>query len=1145
MAATDKSGDTFTVLIVPDQAMTAAAIAAAPSSSYTQAGPRAPGVCEPQGDYEAVVEAVGDMAAGTELRILGQRTGHPIPGGGELVWYYQGDADAANRGSNVPQTPWAHEFVQFSLTADKTANPHMVNLPWSDVVLVAYQMLDGAGNEDLIVSWRNTGTGAFTDVTVWNGTGAGQTDLHPCLVPLPDESVLCFSFAEHIRDGSGSPESQIRCHRSTDDGVSWTLMQDSCLRNTLQRITETGVTNYVSTFTRHGIEAGGADYFTPQRMRAAYNPVTGQILLCVWTQYTESGGTYGTYRDITFQYASNDLGGTLDCVEITDEDVWAPGAIDILCVDGVFHFYYVGVTDQLARLRKIANAYTPLSNAAVTQINTDPNSATTPVWGTVTGASPGDTFDRVELASCLDEDGTIYVYGLAFATQPHGMTLRSQDSGATWWQMGDSSSGSGTGPNGGFAHWHRNQAVALVPRPSDFCACWQRGRALVAGNSVTQAGSPTNPDGGISLRYLGNYSNVTMPGYLARLSPLDERCAWEEIYVPIDLPTAGTWTHPSAGGTVAMVAPGALSITTTAVQQDYYRYALDSTSGADVRGAIVLAENDVITGGATNADDIFLRINIGDAGHSHDVSLRYDSAAGGTITVIDNDGGPATLGTIVIDTTAVVQVLVAIDGDGAGAGSLEVWYRAGDTDSDQSWTVGISEDGTLGDGGAVGTAVVEFGNARTAAAAAQATWRIVCITENVYTGNQLIGFSAPDDLSGRQASSRAVSYDGGTRIKVSDGPVRRGDLWHADTAYEHPVSRVVPDESESPRVRWRSTGETKEIIAVALDAALLGTVESRPDCDTIGCAIIDTGGSWRTGLFRREDTAAGLVTVATIDLAYGRETMDYTLVGRTLVPQAASTDKPTFFRDEVAGYTARIGAKYRAVGSNSAGVWDLNTAGPPLLLQLEGIDGTEATPGAASLWSPRGAALAHLLGETTTEYVLEIDAQTTLDGYMELGALIMGPAYYFGRHPAWGRSYTLERGYEREQTPDGTTRRVQRQPPRHVIELAWERAGFDETDARGSTPNYVTASTDGSAIPVGFYSGAARDLFHLARRLDGKAVALVESVPRDASTSYMESRASHVHYGYIDADIRLEEVLGDPNSTQVLRVARLTFREIT
>ena len=670
----------------------------------------------------------------------------------------------------------------------------------------------------------------------------------------------------------------------------------------------------------------------------------------------------------------------------------------------------------------------------------------------------------------------------------------------------------------------RSTVAAVYMAPLTVCAQW--GRLLVFHTWESTSGTF---DDSLGVTYLGGYSTVTMTGFQKYALDLD-RVAWEVWWGPLDIPNNMGWTATGAG-TGTLQAPGELRIATGANTRFYSR----TPAGTAAEGMTVLVDMAVITGGSVADDRTAIRL-INAA--SNDVSIRFSQTA---IRVWDNQAGAQVGSDVSLAVSSGVQVLVSMATD-----KISLWARLTDTSHDRNWTPGPTNAAIVT--GVAVNAELRWGNI--ASSTSESDWVQVSYTSDDFNGLGLHGGQTnPDDLWARQYSANLVAIDDGVKIKAIDGPARRGDLFNVNTRYDYAVERIFPPESRSPRVRFRSVDTAEHRIALALDTTLLGTAESEPGCDLVGIALL--GINWRLGKLQRYDVGtAAWVTVATIDAATGMTPLVFLRNGNSVIPDG-STSPFNAVADEFRGSTFELSATVkRRIKWHAEGRWDSAYAGRKLQFHLESVAG--ADPGASAagrLWAQNVVVLVNMAGEQGAGWRLVIDSQTTVDGYLEVGNIVIGPAFLFGTQYGWGRAQATERGWTRTEAQDRTSRIRETAPDPRVVSFAWEE-GVDSSNVYGSDPDYVVASTTAGSLPVASKWGTILEVFGLSRQVRAHPVVYLPRVVKStgAGTDVIHlTRREQFLYGVMDSDVEITSPLGnEQESTQgeIMRCAVVIREEV-
>ncbi|MCP4850480.1 MAG: hypothetical protein GY900_01955, partial [Actinomycetia bacterium] len=833
--------DSFRGLLIQDPRITGVD---STESVLSEAGPR-PGVPVPQQQTAMVLQATGDQAAGKQLRVQTLHSGSPVAGTrAGFVWQYEGDADW--RGWDLPTVPTHWESIRWLTGVDTTEVSakylHAVTLADRSIVTAFEVAATAPTTRDMVqVQVRDPTTGAWgSEVTVYTQAGGYSTGRasHPCMLQLPGGRLLLWHWVE-----LSSGAMQIRMHYSDDGGATWDVGSASCLPIQID-------------YTAEGVGATGYDAFA--RLRAGY--LDGDILLLAGVRVANNSIGAGNTRDIFRQYASSDLGSTFTQVsESTYTDTNYTGSHqDIVSHDGAlivgWASGYVSVNQRTVAgsMSSVWQDFQTISlyGIASGEISTELAAA----------ATSGSQVSDADFALVSADDGALYqiqratVTGGGGAHLNSGLIARSFDGGLTWAYLGQSPIGTMNGGN-----WWTCGDAATHPR--DFAAVWHEGRIVLLHHWDA---NPGNEDNSVAALYLGGYSTVTLPG--APSAVFAERVNWTTTWLPFDEPQNVAGWSLSGAGTTAL-AGGALNISTS-TQSALHTVAPTGTNTEGLICAGSVLEN---SGGSVLSGTIIVNVRVADGAADYEVQLRIGGAsATGNIKLTDMNGSD--IGTVVLDTTAGVDFLIAISD-----ANVTWWVRPRSNGSDREWTAGTASTTLTSNGTPAAAHQIQWGHA--GASTADSDWFSFHYTEASYTGDQMSeGQTNPDDLAARAYATAPVYVDGGTSIKAFDGPTLSADKWNINTRADYAVDRLLPTVAPSPRNTWRSigTGETK--IAFALDPTI--TAASRSGNTVIGVAVM--GANFRTFSIEGDTGGGSWSQLATFDAAEGMASMAFTRAGNSL-----------------------------------------------------------------------------------------------------------------------------------------------------------------------------------------------------------------------------------------------------------------------
>lgn len=191
-----------------------------------------------------------------------------------------------------------------------------------------------------------------------------------------------------------------------------------------------------------------------------------------------------------------------------------------------------------------------------------------------------------------------------------------------------------------------------------------------------------------------------------------------------------------------------------------------------------------------------------------------------------------------------------------------------------------------------------------------------------------------------------------------------------------------------------------------------------------------------------------------------------------------------------------------------------------------------------------------LLGATYSAYRIKIGAaQGTVEGYYEIGAIVIGPLFLFADSYAWGRSIETTANTELTEDRDWTTHSRVLGPDRRVVEFGWT----DPVDefAYGATspnPDYIKTTTTAGSLPSGSKGATIRQMEGYLRQLDGADTPVVyfpEIVKStlQADDDRVYNRRDQFVYGRIVSKVRRDTVMGTEGVDELVRLTKVTIQE--
>jgi len=1077
---------------------------ASTDSSYSQSGPR-PGVAEPAVDTELVVETSGSQSAKGQLELLARRAGHPTPTDGAFVWRDVAGGDGTDEYKGRDRYMSVTGWDPFDMTADDVLEPPLDVLRLASGKLLCTGLTDSTGNR--YVSQYDPSTSTWgTPVAI--GVQDGTNRRCSCLVQL-----------DRVYDGATEPrvllfmvtpdEYQIDVHRSDDEGATWTIHSQRCCDVAI-------------------VDSAGDPFTAMRKLSAAHNDE--QIVLFLYAEDGDHGNL------VIHQWASSDLGGTLQEVARAStpsaDDDWREPSVSALPEGGfVMTCHVAEYTTAGTYSHRFGSAYTDFREGLVVAI-----------W---TGLVVSN--DWISGCSWIDEDGVLYALYNRYnsgSTQWELQLAQSRDFGASW-SLYESQ----------VLTWESN-----VDYLNRFDCTSTAGRAALC--TRWYVGSATTYEGdSVACVWLGGYSEHTLPdsthdsdlsfeevnalGY----APATTSQANGELYLPVDLPAALTWTGVDTWST--LTAAGELQINPTAATQIY-----QSTKGAGETKVMLEFAVRVPAGqGSKTTDRIAVKLRLGDgAGYEYEASIQLDDTG---FRIYDVHGAAHLAGTATPDFTSKVHVRVAMEkfAGTPGTCTIRTWY-ASDAHA-REWTESLT--GTLTDrGGAYAANRIQWGHLATSSDTSH--WSMVGYSYDVNAWSEDPAFyslfcsnwSNPECLSPAAFSGLPVGVHDGVRVRARSGPCAVGQTWDITTRYDHPVSNLDPRISGSPSRTWRSSADNVEewITWDLEDVDATTWLEG----DAICCFVLNS--NVRQVVFEGKPGAGAWVTLATMEADTDYSGIRYERNGVAVRPDEAqvTTAERYLFPEDHVGDTFDLGAggegnQYRKILHNSGGAWrgsGVTTMRPTLI--LEDVEAGNPSSGTGAIWRRSfGAVVSSHWGETYDHYRIRIPAQHTRDDYYEIGNVVIGTVRLLARRYDRGYQYVHVQPLSLQERPDLTTTARPVGKLRRELTFSWVDTGFDLTELDLAQPDVDYVAIGSGNEPAGVFGETGRLVEGIVRRAEQATcpVLLLTALEKQtgASKVQQESRTRAMFWGRIVTDPMSPAVLGHETRSEFEQLQPITMIE--
>lgn len=880
---------------------------------------------------------------------------------------------------------------------------------------------------------------------------------------------------------ASSDEHQIGMSYSDDRGLTWQVGQDECLLSTVDTAPD-----------------------TPGRLRAAYS--RGRMLLLA------------AVEDRIYQFASDDGGATFEEVDEYSDDVC--DFPEVVVLNGSFvvawlQYDAAASPTVLPRVAVLGSPYDALA-AATKVIVDDAGSAR---FGTVSGGS----FTGGDLALWVDDDGVVFMAGRDVDDQYAGYTLSSRDGGVTWLGVGH---GDGTGDG---ANWWRLDSSSFYVR--DFCAVSHRGRTLLLHAFATLGSGYGQAPYSLCMTALGGYSTLTLPLYDATSLTYRAQCGWAYTWLAADMPETGAspYTAVTAGS-------AAVSLGSTGMNVDHAGSAASTASWyADPTttlpdGLAAILDVDAVDG------DVFISLRISNGADSYELKVTVSDTAitlRDVVAAVDED----TVATTELATG--VQIAVALNNVDTPAdnGTAVVWFRPRGLGEDREWTR-MEVQVTMSKGSAT-TSRVQWGTL-SGNANCDANFRIAC-----YSSGNLTGFARwaeapdnPDDLLGRAYSLRPTAVVQGLRVAAVGGPTFRDETWSIEPRFTFAIGNIDPATQPSPEVRWRSTDETEQTITWSFGATSASAM--RQLSPVLGLFLGRV--NFRSATLYGRNTLGTWVSLATIDTSHEHANLTYTRAGKMVLPGAGGSSRHFALHELVGARFDFDATDIRLITQSSAGSWQSGTMQTRII--IDDVDGAPASgSGGAILARDITVVVPGGGGTSYYQFKLVISAQSTAEGYFEIGQAVLGPAFLFAHPYDYGRALEVAPQQAVTESRRGARRVARRGAARRSVDLPFTSAMYTKPIA-GTSPA-ADFIQDGTGAAWGIPADQPGSLHGLVHFLDGAVSPAVYLPLLSASASQQTLvHPTQMLYGRLMSEsVRLDHVHGEDLDGDTWRGSVLRIEE--
>lgn len=771
--------------------------------------------------------------------------------------------------------------------------------------------------------------------------------------------------------------------------------------------------------------------------------------------------------------------------------------------------------------------------------NTDPYFNTIgSAWETFGVSASGTRVTSVNTTkncwASMDPNGRIYVWTQEGVAKSLVFCHFSDDEGATWRKH----------------HWPLFSAAATA----DADPYLATGKIVHAGGAFWMLNKAVD---GVSTRSflffkLGGYSNVINRLGSSSPFPDDERigsgggdingCSWTATSLPV---AQGCWTLTSSGTrSETLTTPGQNVIQSTTTGTNYYASATVPGNQRLIGGCSFACTSGGTTATAKPGVDII--VSNGANG------MRLQICATTTSFVVRDNAG--VLATVNVDMTTSMQFRWALSQTNT---AFEVYYKR---PFDEVWALAYGTNAAATP--ALALSQCFWGHVGATSATTTSKWDYFWYA----TSGELYPWASPlsastinartDMMFGRLVSAlpvplgvRAATGQKVAYVRLTDGPGYVGDSWTVAPRYDHGVENLHWQGQPSPRRTWRST-QTAADESISWD---LTTTQDTTLGQYIAFALLNINFA-SAKLQAQTHASGGWVDLATLDATKGFASLGWHRASgsdRVTVVSTSGAAGRYVQADEFVGCTVNLGGKLRRIRAHTEGTWTgdvVAVGGRAVELWLDGLDGTEGTGGFLDIWAKNAVVFLHpTIGDHYRRWRLTITAQTTYEGYFEIGNIVLGHLFVAGLFPTWSTVTAYGMNSTSSESADLVIRTKEKGPPRRTLTWDWSD-GADQTGIRGTSaiPDYLTpdpSATDGIAtwLDVPFKLAA---LLRHCKSGEIPVVACSQIPALSGATAVTVTDPSLFLYGRIAGDISLEHVQGDEGVDEVYRVAAFPVVEL-
>ena len=1075
-------------------------------STITQNGSLA-GVPINQGS-SLVLTARGKQSKTIEIET--KKAGH-IQDGAGFVWKFEGDAlqygmEPPNKIMDVKQLK--------TQTLSSTYRPHDSINTTSGEILISYSHLDAgtAKLEVLQIAVDGSTTSRLID-SVDNAKLLGN-ERYSALCEMPDKSIILAAWAVDSVDEVAN----INIFRSTDIGITWTLVSSKGIKNDI---------DVSSTF------GGGNPGNELQRIRIA--ATNHQVMLLASVNLHD---TSKAHCSMVYQFASTNEGLFYKFIAKSDPAASANTFYlpDVVTYNDIFIINYISSIDTMDFIR-FSNAYDSLFDV----LGLTPSNTVSGLFATLTSNRLIDGDKSMH----LDSSGRLYVYvtrvggGYLHGLYSDLAGISSDDYAKTWYILNDKT--------GNLNNVGSVEPVLDTRTPGGVAMGGIESITSVSGQGNQYVFSNWKPAGvnayaqGIFQLSFGGWSSQQY----GKLKEFAEDYSWGhniQDYIPVDLPAqGGVWTK-NTGGTPTESLVGD-KIRVSAVNADVIDYEIapsNKTNGIVINTKVSNVSGSSVTRGVgfgcqiqqtSSTQTYYLEVVIGsNFVYVYDVHAGYVSPVG-SLTGLSIVNG--------------IGILVYLDNSN---GKLEVFI--GDSGNPRQYQ---NINGTLTLNAST-TQKIYWGvpTSTGTPTTRQGDWHFFSYGLDSNNGLGIIR----NQINNRQYSAKGfqTSLIDGLLLSTLDGPAREGESYTIAPQFNAPIERSLHVVSPSPEIGWRgdgvtnpdTTSPTAETIAWMMDTNVQGAADTHTINDALGIHL--TGINFRSFLIQKYNTGVGWTTIATVDNSIGGS-FNFSRRGASIANLSANGKYLHF--NECEGWFVLLddGAGtqvVRKISSNAEGVF-ANTTSKKAHLIISDIKNSDPTSGTAYLIPSKCTVI--LDADEFAGIRIQISSQRTNEGYFKIGTMVLGGFIVTSPQYGRGRTISFESNTLETETTNGTLYSQKQGKGGRIVRVSWtDGVDMSALFATNANPDYY--KLENSSQPVAAVGSAPTSMMGIVRYCSGSkdAIVYLPSVQTNTGAPNVINRYNDHVLATLGPDVQIEHVIGEENLSnnegEVFRVSTIILREV-